>query len=268
MRNSSTQRLLSITLKPLLAAVALTVFFRYIYPSKPREQRRSSNPHPHLTKALIIASTSASNLSWLSPELLSKTHWIPQLYITDAVSTGPSQLTVPVNKGNEAMVYLTYIIDNYDFLPDVMFFHHHHEQAWHQSFPSPYELTRLKPDTVVKQGYVSPRCLPGCENVIEFSGDVAPMADLATAARDVQLASLLREFYRDEKTGERLPLPKKIAAPCCAQFAVSKQKVRERGLDTWKKLREWLIETDVQGDHAGRLLEWTWHLWFGMEDML
>ncbi len=165
------------------------------------------------------------------------------------------------------MVYLTYIIDNYHTLPDVMFFHHDHERAWHQLFSSEYELTRLNLETVVRDGYVSPRCLPGCENVIELSGDVAPLSDLRGAGRDVQISTVLAEFLRDEK-GDRVPVPEKIAAPCCAQFAVSREAVLRRPLGMWRGLRKWLIETDLESRKAGRVLEWTWHLWFGMEPVL
>ena len=42
-------------------------------------------------------------------------------------------LNVPVNKGNEASVYLKYIIDYYDDLPDFTFFIHDEEYAWHHS---------------------------------------------------------------------------------------------------------------------------------------
>ena len=131
-------------------------------------------------------------------------------------------------------------------------------------FSSSYELAHLDLDTILKQGYVSPRCLPGCENVFELPGNVAPMSDLRTASIDVLISTLLSEFLRDEN-GNRVGLPEKIAAPCCAQFAVSREAVRRRGLKTWVGLREWLLETGVEGRQAGRVLEWTWHLWFGME---
>ena len=38
-----------------------------------------------------------------------------------------------MNKGNEASVYLKYIIDNYDNLPDFTFFIHDEEYAWHHT---------------------------------------------------------------------------------------------------------------------------------------
>ena len=40
---------------------------------------------------------------------------------------------IPVNKGNEASVYLKYIIDHYDTLTDFTYFIHDEEEAWHHS---------------------------------------------------------------------------------------------------------------------------------------
>jgi len=134
-------------------------------------------------------------------------------------------------------------------------------------FSSSYELAHLNLDTVVREGYVSPRCLPGCENVIELPGDVAPLSDLKGASRDVQISTVLGEFLLD-KEGRREGVPGKIAAPCCAQFAVSREAVRRRSLETWVALREWLLETSLESRTAGRVLEWTWHLWFGMSPVL
>ncbi|TVY22193.1 hypothetical protein LHYA1_G008996 [Lachnellula hyalina] len=251
-----TQRLLSFTLKPLLLALFVSLIFHWTSrPSSP-SFKKPINPHPHLSKALVIASTTSSNLTWLTPALQSS-HWTPHIYTTDSPS---AELTVPVNKGNEAMVYLTYIIDNYDTLPDIIFFHHDHAQTWHQQFSSAYELAHLNPLSVQKHGYLSPRCLPGCENVIQLSGDVAPLHDLKGSPRDVQISSVLREFWSED--GE---LPEKIAAPCCAQFAVTREAVRRRGVETWRALREWLVKTDLDSRSSGRVLEYTWHLWFGME---
>jgi hypothetical protein len=260
-RSRPLKRLLSFTLKPLLAAIFVTLLLHYTShspsPTKPKD------PHPHLSKHLVIASTTSSNLTWLPPALQSS-HWSPQIYVTDS-PTAP--LTVPINKGNEAMVYLTYIINNYHSLPDIVFFHHDHPQSWHQLFSSTYELTHLNPLSVLKSGYLSPRCLPGCENVMTLSGDVAPLSDLKTASREIQISSVLHAFLKDDK-GNSVPIPEKIAAPCCAQFAVSKEAVLARPLEMWMGLREWLVETELGSRAAGRVLEYTWHLWFGMEPVL
>ena len=42
-------------------------------------------------------------------------------------------LNIPVNKGNEASVYLKYIIDYYDELSEFTFFIHDDEYAWHHT---------------------------------------------------------------------------------------------------------------------------------------
>jgi hypothetical protein len=253
------QRLTTFIARPLLLALFISILFNFNSHSNPAKPH---DAHPHLSKALIIASTTASNLTWLpSPK---NSPWTQHIYVVDDPS---ASLTVPVNKGNEAMVYLTFIIDHYHDLPDVMFFHHDHSQAWHQLFSSSFELGHLNPQTVINQKYVSPRCLPDCENIIQLSGDVVPLHDLKSASRDIQISTILHEFLRDEE-GKRLPVPEKIAAPCCAQFAVSREAVLKRKRETWEGLRRWLIETEVGSRASGRVLEYTWHLWFGMDAVL
>jgi len=259
LRRSRVQRLVAFAIRPLLLAVCVSLFFRG---RRIFSFSTPNNPHPHIEKALVIASTSSSNLTWLPAA--HSAYWTPRVYVTDDPA---AEYRVPVNKGNEAMAYLTFIIDHYAHLPDVMFFHHDHLQAWHQLFSSEFELAHLNPETVREQGYVSPRCLPGCENIIELSGDVVPLADLKGANRDVQISTVLHEFLRDDQ-GRKMNVPGKIAAPCCAQFAVSREAVLRRPLETWVALRKWLMETELDSRSSGRVLEYTWHLWFGMEPVL
>lgn len=255
-------RLLQFAAKPLLAAVFVTLILRLSL--SPPPPRKPVDPHPHVSKTLVVASTTLSDLTWLE-SVIQTSHWTTLVYTTDSATASHR---VPVNKGNEAMVYLTYIIDHYDSLPDVVFFHHDHEKAWHQIYSSSWELAHINPSSVVSKGYLNPRCLPGCENVIELTGDVAPVEDLKGRSREIQIASFLHEFSRDEKTGHRIPLPEKIAAPCCAQFAVSRAAIQKRSLKTWTALRKWLIETELDSRSSGRVFEYTWHLWFGMDPLL
>ena len=56
---------------------------------------------------------------------------------------------IPVNKGQEASVYLKYIIDFYHNLPEFTFFMHDDEYAWHHSgsildkfYEAVYEITK------------------------------------------------------------------------------------------------------------------------------
>lgn len=221
---------------------------------------RLQSAAPTHSKALVIATSTATegNTAWLSRVPLD---WSILRYVSDAAGeeAKSAALSVPVNKGNEAMVYLTYIIGHYDALPDVVLFHHDHYRAWHQSLDSVYEVTNLRTSFVVGRGYVSTRCLSSCENIIPVPDSVASSMDrLHLVPRDVQLHSFLLEFLAE---GE--PMPERVAAPCCAQFAASREAIRGRSLDWWKRMRQWLIDTPLPDQNSGRLLEYTWHIWLG-----
>lgn len=249
---------LSFVIRPLLLAVLVTVFFRSLFSPRSTKPKAAPTARKETTKALVIASTSDlsdSQSAWISQVPAS---WVVHNYVTDA-QTSP-ELSVPVNKGNEAMVYLTYIIDHYDRLPDVVFFHHAHHTAWHQALDSLTEVTSLRASYVARRGYVSARCLPGCENLIPLADHSVDADKFALVGRDVQIASLLDEFL-DRSRGEAVP--RRLAAPCCAQFAASRAAITGRPRDWWVRLRQWLIDTPLDSMTSGRLMEHTWHIWLG-----
>lgn len=218
----------------------------------------SSSPF-NVTKALVVASTTQDDTTWLR-EIPPSLNWTLYHYRVDA-PVAPS-LSVPSTSGNEAMVYLTYIIDHYDDLADVIFFHHAHLRAWHQEFTSLDELSLLRPQHVLRTGYASTRCLSGCENIIPLAGGTpGDWADFQRLDRQTHLVTLLDAFL-DPGMGESMPAT--LAAPCCAQFAVSRERVRRRSRDWWVGLRGWLVETPLLSINSGRLMEHLWHVWFGM----
>lgn len=92
----------------------------------------------------------------------------------------------------------------------------------------------------MEQGYVSPRCLAGCENIMHLTNDTVPLKELGEHPfPDVQIASVLKAFGED--------VPERIGGRGFSQFAVSKEKVRARQLEEWRALRMWLVETEVCG---------------------
>lgn len=213
-----------------------------------------------ISKALVVASTTQDDTSWLS-NIPPSLNWTLYHYRVDA-PLSPA-LSVPSTSGNEAMVYLTYIIDHYNALPDVVFFHHAHFTAWHQDLTTLDELALLRPQHILRAGYASTRCLTsGCENIIPLAG--APpgeWADFHHLDRQTHLVTLLDGFL-DLEAGEIMP--EVLAAPCCAQFAVSGERVRRRSREWWVGLRRWLVETPLLSMNSGRLMEHLWHIWFGM----
>lgn len=69
-----------------------------------------------------------------------------------------TEFAVPVNKGHESMVYLTYIIDHYDTLNDVTMFMHSHQFAWHNNdllnSDAANIIWRLNLEKVIREGYM------------------------------------------------------------------------------------------------------------------
>jgi hypothetical protein len=63
-------------------------------------------------------------------------------------------------------------------------------------------------------------------------------------------------------------VPEVVGAGCCSQFAVSASRVRERPLADYQRVRRWLIETSLPDNVSGRIMEYIWHLLFGMESVL
>ena len=162
-------------------------------------------------------------------------------------------LTTPANKGNEAMAYLTYIIDFYHSLPSIIVFLHPHESgflsAWHTDTPlhsNVDALNALQLSYVQKNGYVNLRCNhnPGC-------------LEKHWQNKHITNDSWV-EFF-----GHKSEKPKHIAAPCCAQFAVSRNKVLERTLEEYKRYCEWLLRTEETNRVAGQIFEYSWHMIFG-----
>ncbi|CAK7219506.1 hypothetical protein SEUCBS140593_003911 [Sporothrix eucalyptigena] len=216
-----------------------------------------------LTTALVVASTSksveAGETDWLADV---PAPWKNNVfhYVTDAPLS--PDLAVPVNKGNEAMVYLTYIIDHYDTLADVVLFHHGHRRGWHQAMDSIDEVRQLRPQYVARRGYASLRCLPGCENIIVLADYAVERSQFQRYGRDVHLTTLLDDFL-DKDAGERVPV--KLASPCCAQFAASRKAIQRRSRAWWTSLRQWVVDTPLSNMESGRLMEHTWHMWLGNE---
>lgn len=101
------------------------------------------------SKEIVVASLKDDDTSWIAEHL---SDWHASIYTVDDPL---SELTVPVNKARESMVYLTsvfvsfmlkycvftnsminrYIIDHYAKLPDVMIFMHSNRYQWHNDDP-------------------------------------------------------------------------------------------------------------------------------------
>ena len=64
---------------------------------------------------------------------------------------------------------------------------------------------------------------------------------------------------------EEEPAPILVGAACCAQFAVSRDRVLARPVGDYERFRGWVVETEKSDAKSGRVLEFLWHVIFGME---
>jgi hypothetical protein len=59
------------------------------------------------------------------------------------------------------------------------------------------------------------------------------------------------------------PIPPVVAVACCAQFALTREKIRERPLKDYQRYRQWLLDTSLDDQVSGRVFEYSWHMIFG-----
>jgi hypothetical protein len=190
--------------------------------------------------------------------------WLDELpYIRKAVyvvDDGQAALRVPKNKGNEAMVYLSYIIDHYENLTDINIFIHAHRWAWHNNDlldnDAVLMLRRLNSRQVLRDGYVNLRCQwhPGC------TGRLNTQAEEEDSQRKEEV--LVRQAWPQLFPSH--VLPDELAQACCSQFALSRERIHSLPRDEYARMREWLLGTRLRDSMSGRIFEYAWqYIWTG-----
>ncbi|KAL2220441.1 hypothetical protein M432DRAFT_638584 [Thermoascus aurantiacus ATCC 26904] len=213
-----------------------------------------SLPLQEIHRDLVVASTKSDNTSWLYEHF---PDWHKSIYVVDDAN---AELTVEMNKGRESMVYLTYIIDNYDHLPDVMLFIHSQRYQWHNDDPY-YDgvpmISKVQTSYIEEKGYVNLRCtwVLGCPD------EIHPFTD--THREDLHAGEYFKTGFMELFPGAKVP--EVVGVSCCAQFGVSRWKVWERPKSDYEHFRKWLIQTPLKDELSGRIMEYSWHMIFGME---
>ena len=142
------------------------------------------------------------------------------------------------------MPYLTFIIDNYDGLPEFTAFVHGAPVQWHNDVVDTNTaeiLKELRLDTVQQMGYVNLRCHfdPGCP----FS--VFPFSPSEIDIRNDDTRAHFPEIYMELFDVSREQVPSEIGAACCAQFVVSKDQIRQRPKEDYIRMRDWIFHSDL-----------------------
>jgi hypothetical protein len=208
-------------------------------------------PGTTYTRTLVSARLMRDNVDWMDQ--------IPD--IKKAVYIADNRFALfhpPKNKGREAMIYLTYIIDHYDDLSDITIFLHSDRFAWHDNDIFNNDLVTminsLSNEHVIRNGYVNLRCglIPGCRDGMKL--------DIISFDKDKPEQNVMAESWND--LFPEVEVPKVLKAPCCAQFALSRERIRSRPLSDYERYRDWLLHTPEPDHISGRIFEHLWHYIF------
>lgn len=220
----------------------------------PRVRLISIKPAPH----------KPDDTSILTPAFPT-TSWTPYIYTT-STPPEPGYLVAPTARGREAVPYLDFIVTHYDRLPTYMAFIHAAPKQWHNDILGRHTLPILQNlhlDSVARLGYLNLRCThePGCPV------SVNPHAPTEIDVRNGDIrASFVDVYMQIFGVAERELVPQHVGGVCCAQFAVSRERVLQRPREEYARMLDWAVngvETDSFG--VGWVFEKVWHIVFGME---
>ncbi|KAF2144503.1 uncharacterized protein K452DRAFT_295938 [Aplosporella prunicola CBS 121167] len=224
----------------------------------PFQQGVVEPPTHQYKRAVVVPRTSEEDVSWIDWAFGNDSLLQKAIYTVD---DPVEPYVLPANKGNEVMAYLTFIIDFYDLLPDVSIFMHAHSTAWHNNdlleMGSSQILKRLNLRKVVREGYFNLRChqYPGCSN------------RLFPLAKNQSSVDVPQEEVFEDAWKQLFPLedvPEALAQPCCAQFAVSRERIQMLPWEQYIHFRKWVQYTRLPNNVSGRVWEYIYqYIWAG-----
>jgi hypothetical protein len=143
----------------------------------------------------------------------------------------------------------------------MVFLHAHRDgypRAWHTEFDTHSNVKTvqmLQIDFVQRSGYANMRCtfIPGCPDEIQ------PFRTPRDDWRDAE--HVYAEVW--EHLFNNTDVPEVVGVPCCAQFAVARWQVWKHPLGDYQHYHKWLMETELEDDISGRVMEYMWHIIFG-----
>ncbi|CAG8004034.1 unnamed protein product [Penicillium olsonii] len=206
--------------------------------------------------AIVMGKLKEEDTSWVSGELA---EWHGIIYTVDDTNV---PMHTPKNKGREALPYLQFLIDHYDDLPEVVVFLHAHRDGWPAGWhidtmdlSNVDSVRALQKDFVQLEGFVSLRCQlsPGCPDAIQPFRQPPKLENPGEA----HYAAAWKSLFPNER------VPAEIAAPCCSQFAVSKEQILKRPHSDYKRMYDWVMNNDLPDEVTSNIMEYSWHIIFG-----
>lgn len=229
---------------PLLSSIhSFSTEYRY---GKPKP------PGWNYTQIMVVPRLVSDDISWIGNEL-------PGIDAIIYLADNPTAtLHAPRNKGHEVMIYLTYIIDHYPDLPDTVIFMHAHRWTHHNiellGHDSAAMVRRLSDEYVAREGYVNLRCrwYPGCPEWLHPNDT----QEMLAKQEQVVLSRSWHELFPSES------IPRALGQACCAQFALSKDRILSIPLSRFIFYRDWMLRTPLSDYVSGRIWEYLWQYIF------
>ena len=144
------------------------------------------------------------------------------------------------NKGMDAGMYLSYIIDHYDTLPERILFCHHHETNWTQDKSLSEIINSLNWEAAdyfnigARAMYINPFKLISQEHI-----------DIIKANWHIFAGHI---EYTEE-----------LMMYCGTQFCVHQDLIKQYEKEFYVKLRYWVYNTELSDYFSGRMFEYFWH---------
>jgi hypothetical protein len=114
-------------------------------------------------------------------------------------------------------------------------------------------LRRFQLPYLQKEGYVNIRCAwtLGCP------AEIKPFDEEGEHREAIHAGGDYKRAFEHLFPGRKVPM--EVGVSCCAQFAATKEKIRQRKREEYIRYRQWILDTDLRDSISGRVMEYSWH---------
>jgi hypothetical protein len=181
-------------------------------------------------------------------EWVSKLNKFKNVFVYEKEKPEKEPYNIPKNRGSEASVYIKFIVDNYNNLPNHLVLLHCHEFSWHHK-DSIIDVIDECIDTEIEYKNINDasKCFDMGNYQDWINGDVGNYYQ-----------NLIKPAVGDHTIYDNFTNNQ----PGCAQFIVHKDRILYHSLDFYKDIYNWILDIDVNFYNHGYYLEWTWELFW------
>ena len=147
--------------------------------------------------------------------------------------------------------------------PDISIFLHGQDYAWHidgaLEYSTAKSLNRLDLTEVLRRKYMNLRISwdNACPNWMNTSITIdSPEFSTKLKGEEAYMKDAFEALFPGD------PLPEILAAPCCSQFAVTRDTIRSVPRERYQNAMSWLQNGSMSSSISGRIWEHLWHWLF------